>query len=323
MSSYYNRSLQILTDTDTHICFLTIFYILLINDMFSYDILLGTLALLITVGVYFSNCFFINDYFDMPYDIAAGKKRLVQNLTKAYSVGIIILMFVIGFGVTMFIIDNTYYQLLYAVSYFFGIFYSAPPLRLKDKWIFGIITDMFIERTFPMLLILVFYNYLEWDALLILLALSILQIGLILLHQIKDYDADMKTGIKTFVIAIGLDKTSRILNRFVQPLTTILMFLACVAIAYKIGDFGIPIYLMFLGYIPIVFAFNKKIIEHQEEDLTLPIKYLFVMLTIMLPLYFGMLLFIQFNLYIVILMLFLGSIYPYASAWKGRLFSYF
>jgi len=316
--SLYNRSLQILTDADTHICILTTFYILLVDSMFSYEVLFETLVLLVTIAIYLSYIFFINDYCDMPYDIRAGKRRWVQDIPLAYSRGIIIGMIAISFFIVIFIINYTIYTLLYAMTYFTGTFYSAPPFRFKDRRMFGIFADVLIERTLPLMLIFLFFQYFEWDALLLLIAFSFFQLELIVHHQIEDYDADLATGIDTFVVDAGREKALYLLKKFIQPLTGLLILSSFVIIAYRMGGMGIPILLLLSGYLPTWFAFRKGVLKEEEKVIPPYLKYLFVLSVNVLPFYLGIVLLYRFHPYIILFLIFCCSVYPDLSRWKDR-----
>lgn len=318
----YNRSLQILTDTDMHLCILVIFYVLLINSMFSYDFLLRTMMLMVSIAIYLSYIFFVNDYYDMPYDIGAGKKRLVQDIPKSYSLWIMIGMMSTSL-LCLFAIADQLYAALYLITCVVGTFYSAPPVRFKGRKILGIVADVLIERTLPLLLIFLFFRYLEWDAILFLLAFSVLQFEMIVHHQIEDHDADLKTGINTFVVMIGHYKALHLLKRFIQPLTGVMLFLIYIVIAYKMKYMGIPILLMFFGYFPLSFIFSKGILKQEETVIPSYLKYLFLLSVSVIPLYLGMLLIYQFYLYIVLFLVFAVSIYPDLSQWKRRIVNAF
>lgn len=317
--SLYNRSLQILTDADMHICMLTIFYILLMNSAFSYEVLFETLVLIVTIAIYLSYSFFINDYYDMPYDIRAGKRRLVQDIPRAYSRAIIIGMLTISFVIAIFIIKDTLYMLLYAITYFAGTFYSAPPFRFKDRRVLGIFVDVLIERTLLLILIFTFFRYFEWDALLLLIAFSFFQLELIVHHQIEDYDADLTTGINTFVVDIGCGKALYLLKKFIQPLTGLLLLSSFILIAYKMGCAGIPILVLLLGYIPTWFVFSKGLLIEEEKVIPLYLKYLFALSVSMLPFYVGLVLICRFHPYAALFLIFCCSICPDLYRWKNKI----
>ena len=323
MSSYYNRSLQILTDTDTHISLLAVFYILLVGNVLDYETLIKTLILLSTIAIYLSYTFFINDFFDMSYDMAAGKKRLVHDLPRTYSIGIMFLMFIISFSIVIFIINDLLYGVLYFVTYFMGTFYSAPPLRFKDKGVLGILADILIERTLPMLLVLTFFRHFELDTILLLFAFSILQLDLILEHQVLDCSADLKTGINTFVTTLGYTKALNLLNNYMRPLAALAIFSACIGFVYMLEYRGIPVFLMLLGYIPAMYLFKWGILKQSDTDMPFYLKYIFEISTILVPLYMATLLFIQSRLFIVLLFLFIISISPHMNKLRGNLFCKF
>jgi len=319
----YNRSLQILTDADAHVTILAASYILLINKTFDYDILLKTLILLASIAIFLSYIFFINDYFDMPYDVKAGKKRLVQDIPKAYSIGIIIGMIVASI-LLLWIISDLIYAALYFLTYVIGTFYSAPPVRFKTRHVLGIGADILIEKTLPILLIFTFFRYFEPDAILFLFAFSFLQLDIIIHHQIEDYNGDMKAGIKTFVTMVGYYRALYLLQRFVQPLTGITLLLLCIIISININYTFIPGIAMLFIIIYIYSMFSKNKLTRENKIQPVYISGLISYTINVLPLYFALLLSMHYIPFIVLLLITLVSqyyiIHYYFKSFKNRNF---
>ena len=74
---------------DMHVCLLAIFYILIVDNLFNPS---KALILILSIGFYFMYGFLINDFFDISYDIKAGKKRAVHGLSKNAFLGLIFLV---------------------------------------------------------------------------------------------------------------------------------------------------------------------------------------------------------------------------------------
>ena len=210
--SSYNRSLTTITEADVHICILLIFYILIVGNLMDYNSLRLSAYSLLTLIIFFSYGFYINDYFDMPYDISAGKKRFVHSIPKIHSIAIMAVMTLVAFIIVIFFINDTNYFILYAVAYLLATFYSAPPLRFKEKVFSGPVVDMLIEKTVPMALIVVLFHYFKLDGLLLIFIFSFFQLYIILLHQLVDFEADSSSGVSTFVTKIGKKTSEKIIN---------------------------------------------------------------------------------------------------------------
>jgi len=235
-----------------HACFLTIFYILLVNEMkaSSYDLLWKILGLIASLGIYMVSGFLVNDYFDMAVDKIAGKAREIHHMPKGQVVGMILLIILLGHVVTFLTflsIGQPLYALIYVIGYFLGIFYSAPPLRFKERGILGIMINALIEKALPVLLVVFFLQHFYLDALFLLVLVSVWEIELILIHQYADYEEDLKAQVKTYVIEIGLEKTMRVLDRL-QSLVALLFVVFCVVILIQVPYSVVFFIFVIIGY---------------------------------------------------------------------------
>lgn len=132
--------------------------------------------------------------------------------------------------------------LLIGVELLLFILYSFQPFRLKERGIWGLITDSLYAHVLPAilaswtfyLLIDKAYPYFSW----FILSLGIWQFvsGFrnILSHQIKDYKNDLNSNTKTWVNKIGLERASTILKKIALPLEFLffLGFLAVIQFSY-------------------------------------------------------------------------------------------
>ena len=120
---------------DMHITLLAIFYILFVDNLFR---LFDSLLLISSFGFYFMYGFLINDFFDMSHDIAAGKKRAVQELPKRTFITIIISVVLIGV-LHIIYLKSPIFAALYSLSFALATLYSAP-FGFKRKGFFGILS---------------------------------------------------------------------------------------------------------------------------------------------------------------------------------------
>ena len=212
-----------------HITLFAIFYILFVDNLFRpFD----SLLLISSFGFYFMYGFLINDFFDMPHDIAAGKKRAVQELPKRTFITIIISVVLIGV-LHIIYLKSLLFTAFYSLSFALATLYSAP-FGFKRRGFFGIIVNSLIEKALPVLSVFSFFNHFGTDMLVFVSTAFALQTVEILTHQIYDYESDKAEGIRTFVVGIGRENALKIYRFFVIPLCITLILLTCYFIYIKI-----------------------------------------------------------------------------------------
>lgn len=208
------------------------------NYKFLNDFLLFTLF----VCIYFSNIHILNDYFDLEVDKEAGKKNTFEEIDKraAYSLLAVATGSLLILGAYLSIqFSNLLFFLVLILSIALNFFYSIPPIRLKNRQILGIIIVPIIEVISPVLLLLLAFDYLyRWDSLIILVYSTLLGLRFIIQHQIEDYDTDYKSGIKTYVVEAGLERSKRIYSMIFN--------------LEKITLIGLMISMAYLGLKPII-----------------------------------------------------------------------
>lgn len=164
----------------------------------AFPIIFGSLVL---IAIYAS---IINDFTDLEIDIACGKSNLMQRMSLP-------VRWLLSMGSLSLVIAAAYliYPRTYAVVFYSCIaisisLYSFPPIRLKNKGIWGVISCAAAEHMFPTLfavsVILYFSNHeisLEW---LVPAGLLSFLYGTrsILWHQFLDKNNDLKSGINTY-----------------------------------------------------------------------------------------------------------------------------
>jgi 1,4-dihydroxy-2-naphthoate octaprenyltransferase len=163
--------------------------------------------------------YFLNDYADRDEDRRAGKYNVTATLSGLQLS--LLLVFLLGLAivpwVAYFPMDGLSIGLLAAE---FGLFllYSAPPFRLKERGLAGVLADagyahvvpaLLAAHTFallcglPMAALLPYFICLgAWQA--------IVGIRNILLHQVTDFDKDLRAGTRTFAHALGLTRAHQL-----------------------------------------------------------------------------------------------------------------
>lgn len=133
---------------------------------------------------------------------------------------------------------------LLAAEFLLFILYAAPPFRLKERGIWGIVTDALYAHANPALLAAyTFYllsgkNYGDFNLLLVALVGWQFFLGLrnILQHQLLDMHNDLAAGSKTYAVKIGGQKAFWLMKYVFVPLE-ILFFLLYITVA----SFAVPL----------------------------------------------------------------------------------
>jgi len=215
---------------DMHISLLALFYILIADNISKP---LDSLIIISSLGFYFMYGFLINDFFDMSCDVQAGKQRTIQQLPRDKFIRIICAVVFIS-ALHLIYLGNPLYIAIYVISYILATLYSGGPIRFKNRALSGIIVNGLIEKMLPVLAIFVYFNHFGMDTFVFLATSFFIGIVDIVVHQIYDYESDMKSNINTFAVNIGIDKTLYLLNNLINPLSGILMIFLLYFITRKV-----------------------------------------------------------------------------------------
>jgi len=233
-------------DSKVPLIFICYYYLFLVENS------IGTQALLTFFGGILSTCLFlafgyyINDISDMEGDKNAGKYKLIHQLPTKIVYGLLIFLGVAGIGLFVFLSKGNPFSLGFiAIAYFFAIFYSIPPIRFKERGIWGLLISATAQRSFLCLYFFSLFNHFSIDTWLFFLLFTFIGIRWILVHQLIDLKSDIRNGVKTFATVQGYIRTSKYLSGIEYPLEIICMFTLWIWISIKIPY----IWIIPLGYI--------------------------------------------------------------------------
>jgi len=187
-------------DSKLPLFFLAYYYLLIVHN----ELQLHSLILLLPLGVFFASLasfgYMLNDYFDKSADRIVGKENLMGLLKDRQQ--ILILMIILCINLFSFI---PFYQHKFAIvflllSYLSSILYSAPPLRLKEKGISGVVCVSMAQRVFPIMIVFAIFEHFKFDTFIFALLSFLIGVRWILVHQILDHERDIQANVKTFVI---------------------------------------------------------------------------------------------------------------------------
>lgn len=151
----------------------------------------------------------INDFTDLEDDKKAGKNNRLYGYSKTNSILLILITLAIGILFCLFLLPNYLAICLYIGAYLSFTFYSVPPIRLKNRGIFGVLADSLGAHVFPTLFIWAGMNHytgsnIDW-AILAVIAVWSISFGLrgIMNHQFQDLIHDKATFTKTFLTKLN------------------------------------------------------------------------------------------------------------------------
>lgn len=168
----------------------------------------------VIIFLFFGFAFSINDCFDTKEDkyhhekenpIVSKKLTFKKGLFFSIGIGILGLSLSLIFGLRIF--------LLSLLILFLGFFYSAPPLRFKEKPFLDLISHGFFAGAFIFIFALVFFNS-NLNNFHYLVAFSIFYLSLLLelRNHLEDYPSDSLANLTTTVCFLGPQKSEKILR---------------------------------------------------------------------------------------------------------------
>ena len=157
-------------------------------------------ALVVFVVSFFAYGYVLNDYSDIDVDRKAGKKKIIANLPRSKAKLIIAVIALIG----LFSLSPYYSQPSVIITvlgaYILATSYSLPPLRLKEKGIWGVVVASAAQRISPLLVGMSVLGLYDLVSVLWLLFNFGIGVRYILIHQYKDIENDIRSGVSTFAI---------------------------------------------------------------------------------------------------------------------------
>lgn len=198
--------------------FLFSYYILFVKRAFTFDILLTFFNFVGFMVFYASFGYMINDFSDIEIDKKAGKQKIIAQMKPIWVKMLLVCIALIGFLMTIPFWDNFIIPIIVVIMYFFCAFYSLPPLRFKEKGWFGLIVASITQRTFPALLCSIIFGYFDWIIFLLLILYLIIGIRKIIVHQLKDYENDLKGKVQTYITSKRLLSGYQLLFKVIIPI---------------------------------------------------------------------------------------------------------
>ena len=203
---------------------------ILIQDTPTQQSIVTLLTLLISMFFVAAYGHVVNDIFDIEIDSQAGKQNRMASLSKGQQTLLSLSLAILGLIPWWFLGFNSTSAILLGSIYTLLTIYPAPPLRLKERYIWGVVADAATVHAIPTLLVATVFSNLiatsESGSHFLAIVATVWGFGCgvrgILLHQIWDRDNDLKSGIKTLATKFGVESLRFWINYIVFPLEAIL-----------------------------------------------------------------------------------------------------
>ncbi len=204
------------------------------------------LAILLTVSCWILVSTLANDLTDAKEDRIAEKTRWINRLPVLLRAGVVLLLFGIGLSATLFSLDPITTAGVYVLALTIGFLYSVKPPRLKEHGIWGLPAYS--------LACALGYAVLPWSWLggpwkwLLLMAPAVFldKWTNLHFHQVIDLPSDLKGGIDTYAVRVGIDRARKTL-RGAAALSSLASLVVLSALFQKLPEWRAAILLAAAG----------------------------------------------------------------------------
>lgn len=172
--------------------------------------------------------FSINDCFDTKEDrLDKDKKNPIALKKISLRNGLIFSILLAVLGLALSTVFGMKVFLFCLMSILIGFFYSSPPLRMKSRPWFDLVSHgLFAGALLFLIPVLIFSKELTKFHCLIALSIFYFSVILELRNHIEDYEIDKEAGLNTTVVFLGREKSEKLLRYLAvfYPLTLFPIF---------------------------------------------------------------------------------------------------
>lgn len=199
---------------------------------------------------------YINDVFDLQDDLTAGKPNKTRFHSTTQKVGIALGLallalapwpFLVGFELTLPVILVLAHLLIF-------LLYSAPPVRLKESGLFGVLSDSVYAHVIPGLVVAstVWLGNVEAAVAVLFLAWQFFMgCRNILNHHIDDYVSDVRSDTTTSATIFGVAPIKRVVKLVFIPLELIAFIVLLTTLNLQWGIVAFAAYA--------IYTFNREV----------------------------------------------------------------
>lgn len=210
--------------------------------------------------------FSINDCFDQREDnLDKTKKNPIVSKEISFKKALTFSFFLAALGL---ILSSTYglkVFFLCLAGVILTFFYSAPPLRLKSRFLADLISHGLFAGALIFFLPLLFFGA-ELNPFYFLTAFSLFFFSIILQlrNEFEDYEIDKSAGLKTTVFILGYQRAGKLLRYFaiLYPLTLLPIFLMLSSV--KETFLFLFLILTFIFFTLFLLAENHKLVKNYK-----------------------------------------------------------
>ncbi|MBO9728343.1 MAG: UbiA family prenyltransferase [Chitinophaga sp.] len=159
----------------------------------------------------------LNDLTDMDCDVKAGKKELLPTRVVARRWAMLIVSVMLGLVCMFFLYRDLLSFLLYLAPWIIFYLYSVPPVRLKERGVWGVLADAAGAHFFPGCVMVSSVSHFLHHQINISWFLAVGAWGLalgvrgILWHQLRDRETDLHSGLNTFIVTLSPGKLKKVI----------------------------------------------------------------------------------------------------------------
>jgi len=205
---------------------------------------------LIFLGVYLpfisSYGYVINSYYDRVPDTLVGKHSEAQCFTRRQHFMFLCVLAIPAIVLPM-VYDDASIRLTGITIFLLATFYSAPPLRLKEKGILGPISAALVQRPLPFLLFALLARPEPTLALFLFGWLTLVGLSIMFAHQVLDYENDRKTNVNTWALEVGFPAARK---TTIATLLFLVIYMFCAPLVFT------PLKGVALSMVMIIFSGN-------------------------------------------------------------------
>jgi 4-hydroxybenzoate polyprenyltransferase len=157
----------------------------------------------------------INNYADLKIDQAQGKENLLSMLSPVKRMVILIFITAVSLASGSYFIQKPHFVLLWIIQIFTATFYSLPPIRFKERGLFGLLIPFFAQLVLPTMICFSIFADFSTLAFPLFLLYGFFKGGAYDIgHQFHDHQHDQLTDTKTYAVTRGGKVVKKIFKTF-------------------------------------------------------------------------------------------------------------
>lgn len=198
---------------------------LLVTDRPAVDAAIDLAVMVVSACVLASSAYVVNDWFDRHVDRAAGKTSRIMDAQPGAVAALVVGLDLVGVLPWLFRGLPTVGWVALGCIVVLPIVYSAPPVRLKERGVLGLIADASLAHVAPTVFALGVFGGFSWgdriEAAVVVCAAIAWSVfsGLrrIVGHEVVDEPHDRAVGVRTWVVAVGAERARWTVRHVLLP----------------------------------------------------------------------------------------------------------